>query len=129
MRRSTRSARLFDGISIGSNDLTQLTLGVDRDSALVAFEFDERDPGVLEMLRQAVDGRAPQRDRHAAICGQAPSDHPDVAAFLVGPGHRRALAQPRQRAPDHPRGAGDRARSGRAQGLREREHAVPPART
>jgi pyruvate,water dikinase len=73
---------LFDGISIGSNDLTQLTLGVDRDSALVAFEFDERDPGVLEMLRQAVTG-ARRNGKHSAICGQAPSDHPDVAAFLV----------------------------------------------
>ncbi len=74
--------RLFDGISIGSNDLTQLALGVDRDSALVAFEFDERDPGVLELLRQAVAG-AHRNGREAAICGQAPSDHPDVAAFLV----------------------------------------------
>jgi len=73
---------LFDGISIGSNDLTQLTLGVDRDSALVAFEFDERDPGVMEMLRQAVTG-ARRNGKHSAICGQAPSDHPDVAAFLV----------------------------------------------
>ena len=73
---------LFDGISIGSNDLTQLTLGVDRDSALVAFEFDERDPGVLEMLRQAVTG-ARRNGKHSAICGQAPSDHPEVAAFLV----------------------------------------------
>jgi pyruvate,water dikinase len=73
---------IFDGISIGSNDLTQLTLGVDRDSALVAFEFDERDPGVLEMLRQAVEG-AKRNHRHAAICGQAPSDYPEIAAFLV----------------------------------------------
>jgi pyruvate,water dikinase len=74
--------RLFDGISIGSNDLTQLTLGVDRDSALVAFDFDERDPGVLEMLRQAVEG-ARRNGRHSAICGQAPSDYPEIAAFLV----------------------------------------------
>jgi pyruvate,water dikinase len=77
--------RLFDGISIGSNDLTQLTLGVDRDSALVAFDFDERDPGVLEMLRQAVAG-ARRAGRHTAICGQAPSDYPEIAAFLVGQG-------------------------------------------
>ncbi len=49
-------AELFDGFSIGSNDLTQLTLGVDRDSAIVAFDFDERDPGMLEMLRLAVTG-------------------------------------------------------------------------
>lgn len=77
--------RLFDGISIGSNDLTQLTLGVDRDSALVAFDFDERDPGVLEMLRRAVEG-ARRNGRHVAICGQAPSDYPEIAAFLVGIG-------------------------------------------
>jgi pyruvate,water dikinase len=74
--------RRFDGISIGSNDLTQLALGVDRDSALVAFEFDERDPGVLELLRQAVTG-ARRNGVHSAICGQAPSDHPEVAEFLV----------------------------------------------
>jgi pyruvate,water dikinase len=77
--------RLFDGISIGSNDLTQLTLGVDRDSALVAFDFDERDPGVLSMLRMAVEG-ARRAGRHSAICGQAPSDYPEMAAFLVGLG-------------------------------------------
>ena len=55
---------------------------MDRDSALVAFDFDERDPGVLEMLRQAVEG-ARRNGRHAAICGQAPSDYPEMAAFLV----------------------------------------------
>ena len=54
-------AKLFDGFSIGSNDLTQLTLGVDRNSEIVAFDFDERDPGMLEMLRLAVVGRAAQR--------------------------------------------------------------------
>lgn len=59
--------------------------GVDRDSALVAFDFDERDPGVLEMMRQAIAG-AHRNGRHAAICGQAPSDYPEVAAFLVGLG-------------------------------------------
>ena len=75
-------AKHFDGFSIGSNDLTQLTLGVDRDSEIVAFDFDERDPGVLEMLRLAVLG-AKRNGRHSGICGQAPSDHPDVAAFLV----------------------------------------------
>jgi len=74
--------RIFDGISIGSNDLTQLTLGVDRDSALVAFDFDERDPGVLEMMRLAVEG-ARRNGRHAGICGQAPSDYPEIAEFLV----------------------------------------------
>ena len=75
-------AKHFDGFSIGSNDLTQLTLGVDRDSEIVAFDFDERDPGVLEMLRQAVEG-ARRNGRHSGICGQAPSDYPEVAEFLV----------------------------------------------
>jgi pyruvate,water dikinase len=75
-------AQRFDGFSIGSNDLTQLTLGVDRDSALVAFDFDERDPAVLAFLKQAVEG-ARRNGRHSGICGQAPSDYPEVAAFLV----------------------------------------------
>ncbi|MEM1315250.1 MAG: putative PEP-binding protein, partial [Pseudomonadota bacterium] len=75
-------ARRFDGFSIGSNDLTQLTLGVDRDSELVAFDFDERDPGVLAFLRQAVEG-AQRNGKHVGICGQAPSDYPEVARFLV----------------------------------------------
>jgi pyruvate,water dikinase len=75
-------ARVFDGFSIGSNDLTQLLLGVDRDSEMVAFDFDERDPGVLEMLRQAVEG-ARRNGRHSGICGQAPSDYPEIAEFLV----------------------------------------------
>ncbi len=75
----------FDGFSIGSNDLTQLVLGVDRDSALVAPDFDERDPGVLEMLRQAVAG-ARRNNRAIGICGQAPSDYPEMAEFLVGLG-------------------------------------------
>lgn len=75
-------AEIFDGFSIGSNDLTQLVLGVDRDSELVAFDFDERDDGVLEMIRQAVVG-AHRHNRHVGICGQAPSDFPDVARRLV----------------------------------------------
>ena len=75
-------SRIFDGFSIGSNDLTQLTLGVDRDSALVAFEFDERDPGVRRMLKLAVEGSR-RNGRHAGICGQAPSDYPELAAELV----------------------------------------------
>ena len=75
-------AELFDGFSIGSNDLTQLTLGVDRDSETVAFDFDERDPGVLKMLELAVTG-AKRNKRHSGICGQAPSDYPEVAEFLV----------------------------------------------
>ena len=78
-------AELFDGFSIGSNDLTQLTLGVDRDSSIVAFDFDERDPGVLEMLRLAVTG-ARRNGRHVGICGEAPANYPDVAAYLVSLG-------------------------------------------
>ncbi len=75
-------AKLFDGFSIGSNDLTQLTLGVDRDSQIVAFDFDERDPGVKEMIRLAVQG-ARRNGRHSGLCGQAPSDYPEMAEFLV----------------------------------------------
>ncbi len=78
-------AKLFDGFSIGSNDLTQLTLGVDRDSETVAFDFDERDPGMLKMLELAVTG-ARRNGRHSGICGQAPSDYPEIAEFLVGLG-------------------------------------------
>jgi pyruvate,water dikinase len=75
-------SKRFDGFSIGSNDLTQLTLGVDRDSAMVAFDFDERDPGVLVFLKQAVEG-AKRNGRHSGICGQAPSDYLEVAKYLV----------------------------------------------
>ena len=75
-------SKIFDGFSIGSNDLTQLTLGVDRDSDLVAFDFDERDAGVLSMIRMAVEG-ARRNGRHCGICGQAPSDYPEMAEFLV----------------------------------------------
>jgi pyruvate, water dikinase len=75
-------AALFDGFSIGSNDLTQLTLGVDRDSEIVAFDFDERDPGMLEMLRLAVTG-AHRNGRHVGICGEAPANYPEIAAFLT----------------------------------------------
>ncbi len=78
-------AKRFDGFSIGSNDLTQLVLGVDRDSEMVAFEFDERDPGVLAALRLAIEG-ARRNGRHAGICGQAPSDYPEIAEFLVREG-------------------------------------------
>lgn len=75
-------AELFDGFSIGSNDLTQLTLGVDRDSEIVAFDFDERDPGMLEMLRLAVSG-ARRNHRHIGICGEAPANYPEIARFLT----------------------------------------------
>ncbi len=75
-------ARLFDGFSIGSNDLTQLVLGVDRDSELVAFDFDERDEGVKTLIRQAIEGGR-RNDRHVGICGQAPSDYPEMTRYLV----------------------------------------------
>ncbi len=75
-------AELFDGFSIGSNDLTQLTLGVDRDSEMVSFDFDERDPGVKQMIRLAVEG-ARRNGRHSGLCGQAPSDYPEMAEYLV----------------------------------------------
>jgi pyruvate,water dikinase len=75
-------AKVFDGFSIGSNDLTQLTLGVDRDSETVAFDFDERDPGMLEMLRLAVAG-AHRNGRHVGICGEAPANYPEIARFLA----------------------------------------------
>ncbi|NVN12964.1 putative PEP-binding protein, partial [Nguyenibacter vanlangensis] len=75
----------FDGFSIGSNDLTQLTLGVDRDSDLVAFDFDERDPGMLEMLRLAVTG-ARRNGRKIGICGEAPANYPEIARYLVAIG-------------------------------------------
>jgi pyruvate,water dikinase len=78
-------AELFDGFSIGSNDLTQLTLGVDRDSEIVAFDFDERDPGMLEMLRLAVTG-ARRNGRHVGICGEAPANYPEIARYLTGLG-------------------------------------------
>jgi pyruvate,water dikinase len=77
-----RFAACFDGFSIGSNDLTQLTLGVDRDSEIVAFDYDERDEGVKKMIRLAVEG-CRRNGVHSGLCGQAPSDYPDMAEFLV----------------------------------------------
>ena len=75
-------SEIFDGFSIGSNDLTQLVLGVDRDSEIIAHDYDERDPGVMKMIEMAVEG-AKRNHRHSGICGQAPSDYPEVAEFLV----------------------------------------------
>ena len=78
---------LFDGFSIGSNDLTQLTLGLDRDSGLelLAADFDERDPAVKKMLECAIQAcRA--KDKYVGICGQGPSDHPDFALWLAKQG-------------------------------------------
>lgn len=74
--------KMFDGFSIGSNDLTQLTLGVDRDGELVSHIFDERNPAVLKMLDMAIDA-CKRNDKYVGICGQAPSDYPEIAEFLV----------------------------------------------
>ncbi|MDO7680402.1 MAG: phosphoenolpyruvate synthase, partial [Burkholderiaceae bacterium] len=77
----------FDGFSIGSNDLTQLTLGLDRDSglALLAADFDERDPAVKALLVRAIQACKAQ-GKYVGICGQGPSDHPDFAQWLVDEG-------------------------------------------
>ena len=75
----------FDGFSIGSNDLTQLTLGLDRDSALVAGSFDERDPAVKKMLSMAIEA-CKARGKYIGICGQGPSDHPELADWLLDQG-------------------------------------------
>jgi pyruvate,water dikinase len=75
-------SKVFDGFSIGSNDLTQLTLGLDRDSSLVAHLFDERNEGVKRMVKMAIE-TAKKNGRKIGICGQAPSDYPEFAEFLV----------------------------------------------
>ncbi|MBW7900052.1 MAG: phosphoenolpyruvate synthase [Rhodocyclaceae bacterium] len=76
---------VFDGFSIGSNDLTQLTLGLDRDSGLVANLFDERDPAVKMLLAMAISA-ANRKGKYIGICGQGPSDHPDLAEWLMDQG-------------------------------------------
>jgi pyruvate,water dikinase len=75
-------AKRFDGFSIGSNDLTQLTLGVDRDSEELAELFDEQDPAVKWMIRSVIE-EAHKAGAKVGLCGQAPSDHPEFAEFLV----------------------------------------------
>ena len=77
--------KIFDGFSIGSNDLTQLTLGLDRDSGLVANLFDERDPAVKQLLAMAI-AAANKAGKYVGICGQGPSDHPDLAEWLMDQG-------------------------------------------
>ncbi|WP_455202951.1 putative PEP-binding protein, partial [Kaarinaea lacus] len=72
----------FDGFSIGSNDLTQLTLGLDRDSGLIASMFDERDPAVKKLLHMAISA-CREEGKYVGICGQGPSDHPDLAKWLL----------------------------------------------
>ena len=76
---------IFDGFSIGSNDLTQLTLGLDRDSSIVAHLFDERDPAVKKLLSMAIQ-TAKKKGKYVGICGQGPSDHPDLAEWLMDEG-------------------------------------------
>lgn len=76
---------IFDGFSIGSNDLTQLTLGLDRDSGVIAHLFDERNEAVKAMLSMAIQA-ARKKGKYVGICGQGPSDHPDFAAWLVEQG-------------------------------------------
>ena len=83
--QASEFADLFDGFSIGSNDLTQLTLGVDRDSELLAHVFDEEDPGVKRLIEMVIRA-AHEKGRKVGICGQAPSDRPEFAAFLARKG-------------------------------------------
>jgi pyruvate,water dikinase len=75
----------FDGFSIGSNDLTQLTLGLDRDSGIVSQLFDERDPAVKKLLKMAIEA-CNRAGKYVGICGQGPSDHPDLAMWLMEQG-------------------------------------------
>jgi pyruvate,water dikinase len=75
----------FDGMSIGSNDMTQLTLGLDRDSSIVAKLFDERDDAVKKMLAMAI-AACKKKGKYVGICGQGPSDHPDLARWLLDQG-------------------------------------------
>ncbi len=75
-------AEIFDGFSIGSNDLTQLTLGIDRDSELVAHLYDERNEAVKRLIARLIE-TAKEKGKKVGICGQAPSDFPDFAQFLV----------------------------------------------
>jgi pyruvate,water dikinase len=84
---ATEFLQYFDGFSIGSNDLTQLTLGLDRDSGmeLLAADFDERDPAVQAMIRMSIKACLAQ-GKYVGICGQGPSDHPDFARWLVDEG-------------------------------------------
>ena len=78
-------AARFDGFSIGSNDLTQLVLGVDRDSARLKSLFDEQNPAVTKLIREVID-KAHEHGRKVSLCGQAPSDRPTFVDFLVGAG-------------------------------------------
>ncbi len=83
----------FDGFSIGSNDLTQLTLGLDRDSGLIADSFDERDPAVKKMLKMAISACRKQ-GKYVGICGQGPSDPSGPGQMAAGRADQQHLAQP-----------------------------------
>jgi pyruvate, water dikinase len=85
----------FDGMSIGSNDLTQLTLGLDRDSGLelLAKDFDERDPAVKALISRAISACL-AADKYIGICGQGPSDHPDFADWLAAQGIKSISLNP-----------------------------------
>jgi pyruvate,water dikinase len=80
-----RYLEFFDGMSIGSNDMTQLTLGLDRDSAIIARLFDERDDAVKALLHMAIQA-CRKAGKYIGICGQGPSDHPDLARWLLDEG-------------------------------------------
>jgi pyruvate, water dikinase len=101
----------FDGFSIGSNDMTQLTLGLDRDSALVADGFDERDPAVQHMLSLAIKA-CKERGKYVGICGQGPSDHPDLAEWLLDQGIESMSLNPDTVVPTWQRLAARAAESG-----------------
>ena len=75
----------FDGFSIGSNDLTQLTLGLDRDSGIISHLFDERNPAIKKLLSMAIQA-CRKANKYIGICGQGPSDHPDFAQWLMEQG-------------------------------------------
>lgn len=83
----------FDGFSIGSNDLTQLSLGMDRDSGLLADGFDERNDAVKELLKMAINA-CNKQGKYVGICGQGPSDHPDFAEWLISQGIKSVSLNP-----------------------------------
>ena len=113
-------AEIFDGLSIGSNDLTQLVLGVDRDSEIVAHLFDERNPAVMRFIKDVI-GRARAAGRKTALSGQAPSDYPEFARFRFMSDTQR-FAQSRHGPENHTR------RPGHEQELSEKPGGVVPRR-
>ena len=117
----------FDGFSIGSNDMTQLTLGLDRDSALVAAGFDERDPAVKFMLSAAIQA-CKARGKYVGICGQGPSDHPDLAEWLLEQGIESMSLNPdtvdRDLAPPRPAGQQPAGRRVAGDDRRHERHAL-----